>query len=58
MGVYIFGMKLWLITNKNRGIIQNPVDIFRKQFKYQYLNSMTPFILSLVIFLLVIDSKY
>ena len=41
---------LWLITNKNCGIIQNLVSIIKKQFEYQYLNSMTPFLWSLVIY--------
>ena len=40
---------LWLITNKNVGIIKNPLRIRIKQFGYQYLMSMTSFILFLVI---------
>ena len=35
--------------NKNRVIIQKSVQMVRRQFNYQYLDSITPFILFLVI---------
>ena len=39
----------WLITNKNRGMIINPVQLFRKCFDYKYFYLMNPFNVSLVI---------
>ena len=39
-----------MITNNNRVIIQKPKRIIKKTFDYQYLKSMNPFILSLVIY--------
>ena len=38
----------WLRTNKNRGMILNPVQLFKKKFDYKYFNLMTQFLVPLV----------
>ena len=41
---------LRLITNKNRGLIQNPAQMVKKKLEFEYLNSMTTLILPSIIY--------